>query len=114
MIFKGNKNKWKSITHEVDGINGTMFTKIYTGGNNSVVNVICRVTATHREEGMHNAILIENAPEMLAELIRLQTEKPRHPEHPDSKYKSKSDYDRAYKKWRRTQDVIEKALGVKP
>lgn len=62
-----------------------------------------------KKEAEANAKIIESAPEMLKELIRLNGVKPRHPNHPESTFKSKTEYDKAYKKWTRTNKIIKKA-----
>lgn len=64
-----------------------------------------------KSENEANVKLIEASPKMLKELIRLNSDKPRHPNHPKSTFKSKSEYDQAYKKWSRTDKVIKKAIA---
>lgn len=56
-----------------------------------------------------DAKIMAAGPDMLKELIRLNGEKPRHPSHPDSKFTWKADYDKAYKKWSKTNKIILKA-----
>ena len=76
--------------------------------------IICSFDRSHGErphaykEVLANAKLMAAAPEMLKELIGLN-KKPLHPNHPNSKFISKSEYDKAYKKWKRVNDIIKKA-----
>jgi len=58
------------------------------------------------KEAEANAKLIVAAPVMLKMLIEIAKDKPLHLNHPDSKFSDKKDYDKAYKKWKKIDNLI--------
>jgi hypothetical protein len=122
--LKITKGKWK-VTTESDGQlhiasvdNSDVITTINCGSydngktyepdetEKANANLIVEAGNIANDTGLTPLQLLCQRNEMLAMLISLRGIKPRHPDHAESTFKSKEEYDKAYKKWAKINTLI--------